>query len=149
VVRSSLPAESKTQIIGWDYEMQPAAPEISTCPTCGGLLEKTADGGLGCMVCLLHAAIGNEEEGTQDSSHGLEGDSHFGVYEIDRHEDGTFYELGRGAMGVTYRATDTTLKRKVALKIIKVEGLSPQTRARKRCDTLWARALGPLASSTG
>jgi hypothetical protein len=56
------------QIIGWDYEMQPAAPEISTCPTCGGLLEKTPDGGLGCMVCLLRAGIGSEAEVSQDST---------------------------------------------------------------------------------
>ena len=40
---SSLPVGAKTQIISSDYEMQPAAPEISTCPTCGGPLEKTPD----------------------------------------------------------------------------------------------------------
>jgi uncharacterized Zn finger protein (UPF0148 family) len=55
--------------------MQPAAPEISTCPTCGGPLEKTADGGLGCTVCLLRAGIGSEEEVAQDSTHeALQGD---------------------------------------------------------------------------
>jgi hypothetical protein len=47
------------------------------------------------------------------------GSMRFGVYEIDCHADGSFCELGRGAMGVTYRATDTSLQRKVALKIIK------------------------------
>ena len=62
----------------------------------------------------------------------LQGDVHFGVYEIDRHEDGSLYELGRGAMGVTYRATDTTLQRKVALKIIKVDVARRSAEARER-----------------
>jgi serine/threonine protein kinase/Tfp pilus assembly protein PilF len=112
--------------------MQPAAPEISTCPTCGGLLEKTADGGLGCMVCLLRAGIGSEEEAHDSTREALQGDGHFGVYEIDRHEDGSLYELGRGAMGVTYRATDTTLQRKVALKIIKSDIAKRSVEARER-----------------
>jgi hypothetical protein len=94
-------------------KLQPAAPEISTCPTCGGPLEKTPDGGFGCMSCLLRAGIGSEV--AQDSTPGaFEGSVCFGVYEIDCHEDGSLYELGRGAMGVTYRATDTSLQRKVA-----------------------------------
>src|SRR6188474_1967983 len=107
IVRSSLPAGSKTQIIGWDYNMQPAAPGSSTCPTCGGSLEKTPDGKLGCMFCLLQAGIGSEEETVHDSTPDALGSStRFGVYEIDCHPDGSLYELGRGAMGVTYRATD-------------------------------------------
>ena len=75
------------------------------------------------MSCLLRVGIGGEDDLARDStSNALEGDRHFfGVYEIDRREDGSLYELGRGAMGVTYRATDTTLQRKVALKIIKVD----------------------------
>ena len=85
------------------------------------------------MICLLRAGIGSEEEATDDSTHeALEGDGHFGVYEIDRREDGTLYELGRGAMGVTYRATDTTLQRKVALKIIKVDVAKRSVEARER-----------------
>src|SRR6266576_3778172 len=102
--------------------VHPAAPEISTCPTCGGPLEKTPDGGFGCMSCLLRAGIGSEEEVAQDSTaDAFEGGVRFGVYEIDCHADGSLYELGRGAMGVTYRATDTSLQRKVALKIIKTD----------------------------
>src|SRR6266436_312196 len=113
--------------------MQPAAPEGSTCPNCGGVLEETSGGGLGCMVCLLRAGIGSEEESQQDSTHeALEGDGHFGVYEIDRREDGSLYELGRGAMGITYRATDTTLQRKVALKIIKIDVGERSADARER-----------------
>src|SRR5438093_781035 len=60
------------------------------------------------------------------------GDERFGVYEIERREDGSLYELGRGAMGVTYRATDTTLHRKVALKIIKIGIAGQSTEARER-----------------
>ena len=56
----------------------------------------------------------------------------FGVYEIDRREDGSLYELGRGAMGVTYRATDTSLQRKVALKIIKTDIAERSADARER-----------------
>src|ERR1700757_3053259 len=113
--------------------MQPPAQRISTCPTCGGVLEETAGGGLGCMVCLLRVGIGGEEELSQDSTNeALESDGHFGVYEIDRREDGTLYELGRGAMGVTYRATDTTLNRKVALKIIKTDLAERSADARER-----------------
>ena len=85
------------------------------------------------MVCLLRAGIGTEEEATQDSTHeAFEGSVHFGVYEIDRREDGSLYELGRGAMGVTYRATDTTLQRKVALKIIKIDVAERSAEARER-----------------
>jgi tRNA A-37 threonylcarbamoyl transferase component Bud32 len=112
--------------------MQPAAPEISTCPTCGRMLEKTPNGGLGCMVCLLRAGIGGEEEAHDSTHEALQGDGHFGVYEIDRHEDGSLYELGRGAMGVTYRATDTTLQRKVALKIIKIDVVKRSVETRER-----------------
>src|SRR6478736_6547979 len=55
-----------------------------------------------------------------------------GVYEIDCHADGNLCELGRGAMGVTYRATDTSLRRKVALKIIKTDIAERSADARER-----------------
>ena len=113
--------------------MQPSARQISTCPTCGGVLEETPGGGLGCMSCLLRAGIGSEEEVAQDStSNAFEDGGRFGVYEIDRREDGSLYELGRGAMGVTYRATDTSLQRKVALKIIKIDIAERSADARER-----------------
>src|SRR6267142_1454405 len=113
--------------------MQPPSQETSTCSNCGGVLEETPGGGLGCMSCLLRAGIGSEEEVTQDSNpNAFEDGGRFGVYEIDRRKDGSLYELGRGAMGVTYRATDTSLQRKVALKIIKIDFAARSADARER-----------------
>jgi len=113
--------------------MQRSAQQDSTCPNCGGVLEKTPSGELGCMSCLLRAGIGSEEETVQASTpDAFEGGVRFGVYEIDCHPDGSLYELGRGAMGVTYRATDTSLQRKVALKIIKIDIAARSADARER-----------------
>src|SRR5260370_35445020 len=103
--------------------MQPAPRAVSTCPSCGGPLEETSCGRFGCMACLLRAGIGSEEEDlTQDStSNAFEDGVRFGVYEIERHPDGSLGELARGAMGVTYSAIDTTVPRRGALKILKIE----------------------------
>jgi serine/threonine protein kinase len=42
----------------------------------------------------------------------------FDHYEVLRREDGSLFELGRGAMGITYKAFDTNLRCPVALKVI-------------------------------
>ena len=81
--------------------MQPHSEQTSTCPNCGGVLEETPSGQLGCMSCLLRAGIGSEEKTVHDSTPDvLEGGLRFGVYKIDCREDGGLYELGRGAMEI-------------------------------------------------
>src|SRR5205823_9429789 len=113
--------------------MQSPSQQISTCPNCGGVIEQTPGGEPGCMFCLLQAGIRSEKETAQDSTPApIEGGVRFGVYEIDCHADGNLCELGRGAMGVTYRATDTSLQRKVALKIIKTDIAERSGDARER-----------------
>src|ERR1700739_1429428 len=39
-------------------------------------------------------------------------------YEVLRRDDGSLWEVGRGAMGITYKAFDTNLRCPVALKVI-------------------------------
>src|SRR5262245_23416318 len=113
--------------------MQPRSEQTSTCPNCGGVLEATSAGEVRCMSCLLRAGIGSEEETVHDSTRNASEDGgRFGIYQIDRREDGSLYELGRGAMGVTYRATDTSLQRKVAVKIIKTDIAERSADARER-----------------
>src|ERR1700751_4403579 len=52
-------------------------------------------------------------------------------YELLRREDGSFWELGRGAMGITFKAYDTNLRFPVALKVINTAYLESDT-ARQR-----------------
>ena len=55
----------------------------------------------------------------------------FEHFQVLRRPDGSLWELGRGAMGVTYRAFDTNLRCDVALKVINPQFLNSET-ARQR-----------------
>jgi serine/threonine protein kinase/tetratricopeptide (TPR) repeat protein len=107
--------------------MTPLAPEkLGTCSVCGTARDTTSLSEIGCMVCMLQLAIESKP-----SSNG-ELPLVFGTYVIERYQDGDLWELGRGAMGVTYRATDTSLQRPVALKIVKADFAARGAEARKR-----------------
>lgn len=98
-----------------------------TCQTCGTQLEPADD--LGCMACLLR--VGLDELATNEND-SFDPPDQFGVYSIDRRDDGSPWELGRGTMGVTYHALDTSLQRSVALKIINTDLAGRSAEARER-----------------
>jgi serine/threonine protein kinase/Tfp pilus assembly protein PilF len=100
------------------------------CETCGSSIETTSAGDLGCIACLIATGLdaATEESDTAFAS----APDQLGAYAIEHQEDGSVWELGRGAMGVTYRAVDKALDRRVALKIINTDRGSHSAEARER-----------------
>jgi serine/threonine protein kinase len=92
-----------------------------TCPSCGNEFSGAMEF---CPVCMLRKGLA---EGAQ-SGESSPGDTlkptpdqpaqRFDHYELVTGEDGKPVELGRGAMGVTYKAFDINLRCPVTLKVI-------------------------------
>jgi len=82
------------------------------------------------MICLLRVGFDDSEESNETLFAPVT--DRLGNYRIERRDDETAWELGRGAMGVTYRAIDTSLQRPVALKLIASEWVKRGAEARER-----------------
>jgi TolB-like protein len=112
----------------------PLASVVATCSVCGELLSARGD----CLACLLRTGL--EETLVETKLPALV----FGDFEIEQGADGSYWELGHGAMGVTYLAMDRVLRRRVALKVIDVPAAARGSQAVRERFLREARAAAAL-----
>src|SRR5438132_1343343 len=103
-----------------------------TCPSCGNEFSGAMEF---CPVCMLRkAVVGAVEPGESSASEETikattpeQVVQRFEHYEVVTGEDGKPVELGRGAMGVTYKAFDVDLHCPVTLKVISEQYLGDES----------------------
>src|SRR5213596_3588588 len=114
------------------------ASAVTNCSICGEPLNAKG----ACVACLLRTGL---EESTFDTK--SLAPLVFGDFEVARREDGSFWELGRGAFGVTYLAVDNVLRRRVALKVIDVPAAARGSHFMRERFLREARAAAALRHS--
>src|ERR1700756_461011 len=103
-----------------------------TCPSCGNELSGAMEL---CPVCMLRQGLaGGAESGESSASEDTvkastseQAVQRFEHYELVTDEGGKPVELGRGAMGVTYKAFDVDLQCPVTLKVINEKYLGDES----------------------
>src|ERR1700716_1813290 len=127
--------------------MKPESRRI--CPSCGNEFSGAMEF---CPVCMLRKGLaGGVESGESSASKDSikptpeQAAQRFEHYELVRGEDGKPIELGRGAMGVTYKAFDIDLHCPVTLKVISEQYLEDE--AARRRFLREARAAASLRHS--
>jgi serine/threonine protein kinase len=100
-----------------------------TCPSCGNEFSGAMEF---CPVCMLRKALANQVESGEASSEDTvkstseHAERRFEHYQLVTGQDGKPVELGRGAMGVTYKAFDVDLQCPVTLKVISEQYLGDE-----------------------
>ena len=116
---------------------KPLASAVGVCSMCGKPLNAKGD----CLACLLRTGL---EESVVEAKPAV---LTFGDFEVEQHADGSCWELGHGAIGVTYLAADKVLRRRVALKVIEVPPAARGSQAVRDRFLREARATSSTASS--
>jgi hypothetical protein len=111
------------------------APDVRTCKVCGARFSATEENEF-CPACMLRGALAGRVESEESSAGEMvkpaeQAPPRFEHYELVLGEDGQPLELGRGAMGVTYKAFDVDLRCPVTLKVISEKYLGDEA-ARQR-----------------
>ena len=109
---------------------------VGLCSTCGRPLTVNSE----CLPCLVRIAFDEPAEAATAPPASLV----FGDFEVEQRPDGFYWELGHGAMGVTYLAMDKVLHRRVALKVIEVPATARSSQAMRERFLREARAAAAL-----
>jgi serine/threonine protein kinase len=102
------------------------AMERRVCPGCGNEFSGAVEF---CPICMLRQSLADETEAGESSAETTPtlAPHRFEHYELMCDEDGKPLELGRGAMGVTYKALDVDLQCPVVLKVINEKYLGDES----------------------